>query len=172
MYTLVPLGNRGEEYAKTRHNAARIVTAHMKLDDKRAEIFIPDGFMNESGFAVSEHLRYHNNRELIVMYDDKDLPLGTFRIAFDRSAGGHNGLKSIIDTLGRTDFIRIRIGIAPKETDGDKIIPPHGKGVQDYVLRKMNEEEMSALVLLAPTIKEAIMTILESGYKKAMEKFN
>ncbi len=175
IYTLVPLGNPGEKYAHTRHNAGRVVIDMIKDDIKNlesAEIVILDSFMNDSGSAVSEYLRYHEGRELVVIYDDKDLPFGTFRIAFDRSGGGHNGLNSIIESLGATDFIRIRIGIAPKETDGKEIIPPHGENVQDYVLGRIREDEEEMLRAIAPSVLGAIKTITEDGYQKAMERYN
>ena len=97
------------------------------------EVFVPETFMNESGRAVSDYLRYHEGRELIVMYDDKDLPLGTLRISHDRGDGGHNGIKSVIEHLGTKEFIRIRIGIAPENIDGKEIKAPHGEEVQDFV---------------------------------------
>lgn len=175
IYTLIPLGNPGEKYARTRHNAGRIVIDMIKDDIlaiPNAEIFIPDTFMNESGKSVSEYLRYHEGRELIVVYDDKDLPIGTFRIAFDRSSGGHNGLESIIQSLGATDFIRIRVGIAPKDTDGKEKIAPHGDIVQDYVLGNIKEEEEESLRSIASPLLSAIKTIVDEGYKKAMERYN
>jgi PTH1 family peptidyl-tRNA hydrolase len=174
-YTIVPLGNPGERYARTRHNVARIVLSHIK-DEVMAipacEIMVPQTYMNDSGKAVSEYLRYHEGRELVVMYDDKDLPFGSFRISFDRGDGGHNGVKSIIQALGRKDFIRIRIGIAPKETDGGAVKPPHGNEVQGYVMGVVKEDEEEALRSVATKVLGAIKTILEKGHHKAMEGFN
>ena len=121
MHTLVPLGNPGSKYARTRHNVARVLLSLIKdevMKISSLEIMVPTTFMNESGVAVREYLKYHEGREIIVMYDDKDLPYGTFRISYDRGDGGHNGVKSIIEALGKKDFIRIRIGIAPPEVDG------------------------------------------------------
>jgi PTH1 family peptidyl-tRNA hydrolase len=175
IYTLVPLGNPGEKYLKTRHNIARIVFEMIKEDVEKVndvEVFVPETFMNESGTAVAEYMRYHEGREMVVMYDDKDLPFGTFRIAFDRSSGGHNGLQSVIEGLGKMDFVRIRVGIAPKETDGKEIIPPHGKEVQDYVLDKIKEDEEEELRKIAPDILGAITLIAKGEYTKAMEKYN
>lgn len=175
IYTLVPLGNPGEKYARTRHNAARIVLALIedelvKRDD--VEVFIPDTFMNESGRAVSEYLRYHEGRELIVMYDDKDLPLGKIRISHDRGDGGHNGVKSIIDSLGTREFTRIRIGIAPPDVDGKTVLPPSGDAVQDYVMGKFRDEEENSLREIAPHVLGAIAAIAEVGFEKAMERYN
>lgn len=175
IHTIVPLGNPGEKYARTRHNAARIVLAHiedqlMHRDD--LEIFIPDTFMNESGRAISEYLRYHEGRELVVMYDDKDLPLGKIRVSHDRGDGGHNGVKSIIDRLGTKEFVRLRIGIAPENVNGQDIKAPHGEIVQDFVLGKFREEEEVKLREIAQHVLGALTAIAEVGYEKAMERYN
>lgn len=175
IYTLVPLGNPGEKYARTRHNAARIMCdlIHPHLERmEQLELFVPDTFMNESGRAVAEYLRYHEGRELIVMYDDKDLPLGKIRISHDRGDGGHNGMKSVIEHLGTTEFTRIRIGIAPENVDGKEVKPPHGEAVQDFVMGKLRDEEENRLREVAPQVIGALQAIAEVGYQKAMERFN
>lgn len=175
IYTLVPLGNPGEKYARTRHNAARIMTdmIHPHLEKMEAvELFIPETFMNESGRAVAEYLRYHEGRELIAMYDDKDLPLGKIRISHDRGDGGHNGVKSIIEHLGTREFIRIRIGISPSDMDGKEVKAPHGEDVQDLVMGKFREEEENVLREVAPQVVGALQAIVEVGYQKAMERYN
>lgn len=175
IYTLVPLGNPGEKYARTRHNAARIVAllieSHLEKVEN-VEVFVPDTFMNESGRAVSDYLRYREGRELIIMYDDKDLPLGKIRISHDRGDGGHNGVKSIIESLGTREFTRIRIGIAPQEVDGKEVKAPHGEEVQGFVMGKFREEEEATLREIAPQVVGAIAAIAEVGYQKAMERYN
>ncbi len=174
-YTLVPLGNPGSKYARTRHNIARILLSMIKdevMNMSSVEIMIPSTFMNESGVAVRDYLKYHEGREIIVMYDDKDLPYGTFRISFDRGDGGHNGVKSIIEALQKKDFIRIRIGIAPPDVDGHTVKPPHGEAVQGYVLGMINEHEEELLRSIAAKVLGSIRTITESGYQKAMEVYN
>ncbi len=175
MFTLVPLGNPGDKYARTRHNIARLLLSMikdevMKIDN--CEIMVPQTFMNESGKAVAEYLRYHEGRDVVVIYDDKDLAFGTFRISHDRGDGGHNGLKSIIENLGTRDFVRIRIGIAPKETDGEEVKPPHGEKVQSYVMGAVQEEEEELLRSIAAKVLGAIKTIVEEGHGKAMERYN
>ncbi len=172
MYTLVPLGNPGKQYENTRHNAGRIVCGEITIDEKRMELFIPTTFMNESGVAIYEYLKYHNDRELVILYDDKDLPLGTIRISYDRGDGGHNGVKSIIEALGTTAFIRLRIGIGPKEMLTESATPPHGDEVQKYVLGNFTEEEMKELKLISRRVEYALTEIVENGYMKAMERFN
>ncbi len=175
MFTLVPLGNPGDKYARTRHNIARLLLSMikdevMKIDN--CEIMVPQTFMNESGKAVAEYLRYHEGRDVVVIYDDKDLAFGTFRISHDRGDGGHNGLKSIIEHLGTKDFVRIRIGIAPKETDGEQVKPPHGEKVQGYVMGVVQEEEEDLLRGIAAKVLGAIQTIVNEGHAKAMERYN
>lgn len=172
MYTLVPLGNPGKQYENTRHNAGRIICDQIKFDVKNVEVFIPKTFMNESGNAVYEYLKYHNDRQLVVIYDDKDLPLGTIRISYARGDGGHNGLKSIITSLGHGDFIRLRIGVGPKEMLENQSAIPHGDEVQKYVLSNFSEEEMKELKLLSRRVEYALTEIVENGYVKAMERFN
>jgi PTH1 family peptidyl-tRNA hydrolase len=175
MYTLIPLGNPGSKYANTRHNVARVLLSMIKDDVMKipsCEIMIPSTFMNESGISVREYLRYHEGREIVVMYDDKDLPYGTFRISFDRGDGGHNGVKSIIEALQKKDFIRIRIGIAPKPKEGEEPEVPHGKAVQGYVMGAIKEDEEEALRAISSRVLGAIKTIEEKGYQKAMEVYN
>jgi PTH1 family peptidyl-tRNA hydrolase len=175
MYTLVPLGNPGEKYARTRHNVARVLLSMIKDEVMKidvCEIMIPSTFMNESGIAVRDYLRYHDGRELIVIYDDKDLPYGTFRISYDRGDGGHNGLKSIIDTLQKRDFIRIRIGIGPKIEDGKDIKAPHGEAVQGYVMGVIREDEEEIIRSIASRVLGALQVITKDGYIKAMEVYN
>jgi PTH1 family peptidyl-tRNA hydrolase len=175
IYTLVPLGNPGEKYARTRHNAARIMLSNIESELHTLpdiEVFVPDTFMNESGKAVSDYLRYHEGRELVVMYDDKDLPIGKLRISHDRGDGGHNGVKSIIEHLGTKEFTRIRIGIAPENVDGKEVKAPHGEAVQDFVMGKFREEEETKLREIAKDVLGALKAIMEVGYQKAMERFN
>ena len=175
MYTLVPLGNPGSKYANTRHNVARVLMVMIKDDVMKlpsCEIMVPSTFMNESGIAVREYLKYHEGRELVVMYDDKDLPYGTFRISYDRGDGGHNGLKSIIEALQKKDFIRIRIGIAPPNVDGKEVKAPHGEGVQSYVLGSIKAEEEEMVRAIASRVLGAIQVIVHDGYQKAMEIYN
>ncbi|MEZ0208611.1 MAG: aminoacyl-tRNA hydrolase [Candidatus Paceibacterota bacterium] len=175
IYTLVPLGNPGEKYSHTRHNAARIMMGMIRSHVEKlesVEVFVPDTFMNESGHAVAEFLRYHEGRELVVMYDDKDLPLGKIRISHDRGDGGHNGVKSIIESLGTREFIRVRIGVAPTDVDGKEIKAPHGTEVQDFVMGKFREDEENILREVAPSVVGALQAIVEVGFEKAMERFN
>jgi PTH1 family peptidyl-tRNA hydrolase len=174
MYTLVPLGNPGSRYENTRHNVARVLLSLimdevMKLPS--FEIMTPKTYMNESGRAVTEYLRYHEGRELIIMYDDKDLPYGTLRISYGRGDGGHNGLKSVIEALGKKEFIRLRVGIAGKNEDGSTR-SPKGEAVQGYVLGAITDDEKVLLRAIASRTLSLLQTIVEHGYIKAMEVYN
>lgn len=175
MYTLIPLGNPGSKYERTRHNVARVVLSMIQNEVMKIaslEVMVPQTFMNDSGTAVREYLRYHEGREIVVMYDDKDLAYGAFRISFDRGDGGHNGVKSIIEALQKKDFIRIRIGIAPKDIDGVEIKAPHGEAVQGYVLGGIRDDEEELLRTVATRVLGAIQMITTKGYQKAMETYN
>lgn len=152
-FLLFPLGNFGEKYEYTRHNAGRFV--YNKLKEKNLlsefqnflEVFIPHTFMNESGESLRNYLKNKNiqKENVIIIYDDKDLEIGDIRIARDRGDGGHNGIKNIIETMGTKDFYRIRVGIAPIGTGKNGLIPPHGDIVQKYVLGNFTEEEKNIL---------------------------
>ena len=152
-FLLFPLGNFGEKYEYTRHNAGRFV--YNKLTEKNLlsefqnflEVFIPHTFMNESGESLRDYLKNKNLKKenVIIIYDDKDLEIGDIRIARDRGDGGHNGIKNIIETMGTKDFYRIRVGIAPVGTGKDGLIPPHGDIVQKYVLGNFTQEEKNIL---------------------------
>ncbi len=171
-FVIVLLGNPGNAYKHTRHNAARVLFENIKELPEEFEILIPSTFMNESGLDVVKYLRYHENVTLLVVYDDKDLEIGRMKLAYDRSDGGHNGLKSIITYLGRTDFLRLRIGIAPRGTDGKEVLPPHGDEVQKYVLETLRQDERDTLDRLSESLPDLLATLSKEGYQKAMEIYN
>lgn len=156
-FLLFPLGNFGEKYEYTRHNAGRFIFNKLKenqflsefLNNKEnsLEVFIPDTFMNESGESLKNYIKNKNIKKenIIVIYDDKDLEIGEIRLAIDRGDGGHNGIKSIIEFLATKNFYRIRVGIAPVGTGKNGLIPPHGDIVQKYVLGNFTEQERNIL---------------------------
>ena len=128
MKLIVGLGNPGKEYENTRHNTGRILInlIEEKLD-KNIKFFMPDNFMNNSGVTVAKLIKSKKDlKDLIVIYDDIDLPIGRMKISFDRSSGGHNGLESIIKKLKSKEFLRIRIGICPVTPSG-KMKKPKGE---------------------------------------------
>lgn len=148
-YIIFPLGNHGDKYSKTRHNAGRIVLSKIKenLINNDIEIYIPECYMNESGIYLKKYIKNKNikSENIIVIYDDKDLEIGDVRVAIDRGDGGHNGIKNIIESLGSKNFWRIRVGIAPIGTGKNNLIPPHGEVVQKYVLGKFTDLELDIL---------------------------
>jgi PTH1 family peptidyl-tRNA hydrolase len=165
-YYLFLLGNPGVDYAKTRHNAARIAFEDVDTNKfSTLKTFTPDTYMNESGDFIQEKKNYFKleNNNIIIAYDDKDLPLGDIKISYDRSSGKHNGVESVIKNIG-PDFWRIRIGIGEK--DNPNMV------LADYVLSKFSDEEIEALKKLKNKLEDILKTITEEGGDKAMNKFN
>ncbi|MFA6486341.1 MAG: aminoacyl-tRNA hydrolase [Candidatus Magasanikbacteria bacterium] len=169
MKLLIGLGNPGKEYEKTRHNAgflaldtlAKNLELKFKLDKKmkaevakNAEIILakPQTFMNESGVAVRALMDFYKLKpnDIVVIHDDKDIPLGEWRDQTDRSAAGHNGIKSIIEHLGTQNFRRLRIGIATPEMArfDDKA---------DFVLGKFSKDELKIVEGVIRDIIERII---------------
>lgn len=174
MYIVVGLGNPGEEYSETRHNAGRLAEEFVsKNNEIKAKFIFSDVFMNKSGGFVSKFVKSKKAAEkLIVLYDDLDLPLGRFKISFGRSSGGHRGVESIIRALKTDNFIRIRIGIAPTTPSG-KIKKPKGeKAVLDFILGKFKPSEGVVLKKVFKKVSEALETIVTDGKETAMSRFN
>ena len=186
MKLVVGLGNPGEEYEKTRHNAGRILV-HMieekfaekdssskaKLTTGQVKFLTPDTFMNNSGRAVVPFIKSKKDlKDLVVIYDDIDLPLGKIKISFNRSSGGHNGLGSIIKSLKSEEFLRIRIGITP-ETPSGKLKKPKGeKAVLNFLLGEFKKPELEVLKKLSKKVAEAVETIFTESKEKAMSLYN
>jgi peptidyl-tRNA hydrolase, PTH1 family len=168
---IVGLGNPGRSYERTRHNAGYLVADELAKRHggswrrkKKAEaapvtlgnatLLKPTTFMNNSGSAVADY----RPEDLIVVHDDLDLEAGTVRVKFGGGAGGHNGLRSIIQRVGN-DFVRVRIGIGR---------PPTGVTVTDYVLSRMESVVRDAI----PTAADAVEYVIEHGPEAAMNRFN
>jgi PTH1 family peptidyl-tRNA hydrolase len=194
MKLVVGLGNPGKEYENTRHNTGWMMLDFMlgkKADWKQAnstkllfykdsiagkptEYIKPTTFMNNSGTAVAFVKDKHklNLKDIVVIYDDIDLPLGKMKISFDRSSGGHNGLESIIKKLNSKEFVRIRIGISP-ETPTGKLRKPKGeKAVLNFLLGEYKEKELAELKKLSKKVAEAIEVIFSESKEKAMSLYN
>lgn len=186
MKLIVGLGNPGEKYELTRHNVGfevidlfrqRIVIEsdaqyqHQAIIVKgrlRAEDLIlakPQTFMNLSGIAVAELVSSYgvSLQDLYVIYDDIDLELGVLRIRRGGSAGGHKGVKSIIDALGNQSFPRLRIGIGQ---------PPPNIDAVDYVLSKFSAQEREIIEQSKLKAVEALNAMILEGIEPAMNKFN
>ncbi|MGQ9856012.1 MAG: aminoacyl-tRNA hydrolase [Fervidobacterium sp.] len=170
---IIGLGNPGEKYENTRHNVGFMVLDKLSKSWKRGPNYLysdinifgekvrlvkPTTYMNLSG----EVFKYLPHDDIIVVYDDLDLPLGRIRIRKNGSAGGHNGIKSIISYIGQ-DFPRIRIGIGPKPQDID---------AADYVLSNFSPEEFEKLEKVIEMTINAIESVISEGIDKAMNKYN
>jgi PTH1 family peptidyl-tRNA hydrolase len=177
------LGNPRKKYQDTRHNIGFIVLdyvalnagipfkygkgdyyfAEMTIKDESVILIKPTTFMNLSGIAVgqvcSDYQLSHD--DVLVVYDDFQLPFGTIRFRKSGSDGGHKGIKSIIGTLGTTAVNRLRIGI------GDPL-----SGAVDYVLSAFNRVEQKVLTDLLPIISDGIMCWVGDGIAKAMNLYN
>jgi PTH1 family peptidyl-tRNA hydrolase len=192
---IVGLGNPGEEYEKTRHNAGRIILEHVakaydfsewkddmklksfrskgEINGKKIDFLLPNTFMNNSGNAVAELIDTEKKlKNLIVVYDDLDLPIGDLKISFNRSSGGHNGLGSIIKKVKSEEFVRIRVGVSPHTLTG-KLKKPHGEdAVLKFLLGKFKEDELKVLKKISKEIAEIITVISVDGHQKAMSIYN
>jgi len=161
MYIVVGLGNPGEEYTRTRHNMGRMAVNFLRDKVSGIKVVTPNTYMNESGRAVAKVIKSKKAaQKLIVVYDDLDLPLGTLKISYDRSSGGHKGLESIIRALKTKEFVRVRIGIGKK---GD---------VEKYILGEFKKAELETLKKVFPKVSQAVETIVVHGTELAMNKFN
>lgn len=191
MHYIVGLGNPGEKYEMTRHNAGRIVLAtflkahdmptpvisakYSSLISEGDDIFLmfPETFMNKSGSAVAKIVTSAKKaKNLIVVYDDMDLPLGSIKISFGRSSGGHNGVESIIKTLKTKDFVRIRVGICPATPTGKLRKPKGEQKILDFLMGDFKTAELDILKKVSKKVAEAIDTIMDEGHVPAMNQFN
>ena len=188
---IVGLGNPGAEYENTRHNTGRMILDIFRQknnlpewqEDKKLKsliskknkitLLLPETFMNKSGEAIAKIIKSKKAAEsLVVIHDDLDLPLGRFKISFNRGAGGHRGVQSIVKTLKTEAFTRIRVGIASATPSG-KIQKPIGeKAVIDFILGKFKDKELETFKKTAKKISEAIGIIITEGREKAMGVFN
>ena len=183
-YLIAGLGNIGDEYAKTRHNIGFMAADELvkSLDGKfkterygdiatvkfRGRILVvlkPSTYMNLSGKAVKYWLNKENIplENLLVVYDDLDLPLGAIRIKKQGSEGGHNGMEDIIYQLERNDFPRLRFGIGNDFAKGRQ---------SDYVLSKFSSEEEKIVLPRIEKTVEAVKTFVFSGIEMTMTSYN
>lgn len=184
-FLIVGLGNPGLKYAANRHNVGfrcleRLAAAHGLAFDKRQKrarvalgtiggrrvlLVQPHTFMNEAGRAVAPLARFYQVplRQMVVVYDDLDLPLGALRMRPEGGSGGHKGMRSIIEHLGDQGFARLRIGIGR---------PPGQMDPAAYVLQDFTAQEV---VLLDETLERAVRAIetwLAEGIEMAMSRHN
>lgn len=189
MFAIIGLGNPGEEYAHTRHNAgfetvdllaeelgvtywkttcdALVGSGKITLNGVRVEVLLvkPQSFMNLSGGPVSRLCKEYGLGvdDLIVVHDELDIPSTSIRVKKGGGHAGHNGLRSIIDKIGSRDFYRVRVGVGR---------PPGKMKVPDYVLsvpRKEAKDDFDAVCFKA---SKAVLSLMEVGLEKTQAKFN
>jgi PTH1 family peptidyl-tRNA hydrolase len=185
MKLIVGLGNPGSEYHMTPHNLGfmavdRLAEAGGKeLSRREAQALIgftelageqvvlakPQTYMNLSGLSVARLLQNYEltPRDLLVLVDEINIPLGMMRIRPHGSAGGHNGLKSIIGALGADDFIRVRMGVGPDREVEDYV---------SYLLKPFRPAEKKLVAEMVDLAGEAVRVIILEGLQKAMNRFN
>jgi peptidyl-tRNA hydrolase, PTH1 family len=183
---IVGLGNPGIEYQFTPHNLGfltidriaddlkvqvrnrqcRSLTARTTIGNEQVVLAKPETFMNLSGEAVRclvKKLELTPESDLIVIQDELDFPFGDLRVQRNRSSAGHNGIESIIDSLGTKDFVRIRIGVAPEHKVQD------GK---EYLIAPLKRAQVQALKAVFDEAADAAKFIATEGAAAAMQKFN
>ncbi len=186
MKLIVGLGNPGIEYQFTPHNLGflavdrianefgveirnrqcRALTARVVIGSETVLLAKPETFMNLSGISVRELVSKHEVRleeDLIVIQDELDFPLGTIRIQRKRSSAGHNGIESIINSLGTNDFLRIRIGVAPDRKIEDGM---------SYLLAPFRKAQMKVVDEMLEVAAEAVKATVTEGAGAAMNRFN
>ena len=185
-WMIVFLGNPGARYECTRHNAGfmaadamaaakgvavnrarfHALTAAVTIGGEKVLLMKPQTFMNLSGDAVGEAVRFYKlaPERVLVVSDEVSLPLGRLRVRAKGSAGGHNGLKSIIAALGTDAFPRIRIGVGAK--------PHPDYPMADWVLGRIPEEDQKKIFSVLGCVAEAVPMVLDGRFDDAMSKFN
>ncbi len=197
-YIVAGLGNPDGEYEETRHNTGRMLvgwfrdaqdlqdlsdwkqdkkikarTSDGKIGKEKVILALPDNYMNNSGKSLAPLIKTKKAAEkLVVVYDDLDLPFGTFKISFNRGSGGHRGLDSIIKSLKTREFVRVRVGISPV-TPSWKLKKPSGEEkVLKFILGKYKKEDLAVLKKLSKKINDALIMIIAEGREKAMGEWN
>lgn len=186
MFIIVGLGNPGKDYKNTRHNigfdvideladVAGISVIEKKhkaiigkgvIDGQKVILAKPQTYMNLSGESVREIIDYYKvdeEQELIVIADDISLDVGMLRVRKKGSAGGHNGLKNIIQHLGHDTFMRVKMGVGEK---------PQGYDLADYVLGHFTQDERKIMDEAAKSATEAVRMMMAGDVDKAMNAFN
>lgn len=185
MYLIAGLGNPENEYAHTRHNMGfdtinniaknnniNINKTKFKalyeigiIQRKKVILLKPQTYMNSSGISIKEVADFYNIKpeEIIIIYDDIDIEKGKIKLRKKGGPGSHNGMKSVIQELQSTDFIRVRVGIGQPEFKNDMI---------NYVIGNVPDEEQKVLQEGTQKAAEAVEEILKNGIDIAMNKFN
>ena len=168
------LGNPGKEYEGTRHNAGKEAAQRIKdLGIDKVKVVESEEFMNNSGRAIVKSVKSKKDLEkLVVIYDDLDLGIGSVKISFNKSSGGHRGLESVIKALKTKEFIRIRIGVSPTTASGKLKKPEGEQKVLDFILGKFKPAEKEILKKVFKKVENIVETIATEGLERAMNEFN
>jgi len=180
---ILGLGNPGKEYEGTRHNCGRDAAVYFAKKqnfpefkhDKKSNslisknkllIALPETFMNKSGAAALKLIKPKKDlKDLVVLHDDLDLPLGRFKISYGKNSGGHKGVESIMRALKTKNFVRVRIGISPKRK-------PDHKEIMKFIIGKFRLSEIEVLKKVFKKISEALEVMASDSVEKAMSEFN
>lgn len=181
MKLIVGLGNPGKEYEFTRHNVGFMILDsylnnetwkkkfealyQIKMIEGEKVLFLkPQTFMNLSGKAVLQAVKFYDikSQNILIVHDDLDLPFETFKLKFNSSSGGHNGIKSIINSLGTESFARLKIGIANNQE----------KDTIDFVLGKFSKKELNYLKDNFNIYEDIIESFITNGIDKTMNDYN
>ncbi|MFA5764065.1 MAG: aminoacyl-tRNA hydrolase [Candidatus Paceibacterota bacterium] len=185
-YTIMGLGNPGEEYIGTRHNTGRMAVESLakivgvkewkedkklrsevvkvKVGKNTALLMKPNTFMNKSGEAVKSLIKSKKAAEtLVVVHDDMDIPFGRIKLSFNKSSGGHKGVESIMRAVKTEGFIRMRIGISPANAKGIVKKPQGDKAVGDFILGKYKPSEQDALKKIMKRAGEGLELLVKEG---------
>jgi len=194
-HIIVGLGNPGEDYEGSRHNAGRFCVQKFQeqnkfdawLENKKTKalisegsigknkvlLLLPETFMNRSGNAVSAYVKSVKAAQtLMVAYDDMDLPLGVVRISFGRGSGGHRGIESIIRSIKTKDFIRVRIGVSQATPKGKLKKPKGEEAVVDFLLKPFRKPEEIVFKKVSKKVNEILTAVITDGRAVAMNKYN
>lgn len=186
MFVIVGLGNPGKKYENTRHNAGFIAIDALAdkygisisekkhkalcgsgvMEGNKVVLVKPQTFMNLSGESVRSIMDFYKidpEEDMLVIYDDISLAPGNIRIRKKGSAGGHNGIKSIIAHAGTQNFMRVKVGVGEK---------PSGWDLADYVLGHFSDEDNAKLKEIMPDIIQAVTFMVQGDVDKAMNDFN
>jgi PTH1 family peptidyl-tRNA hydrolase len=183
---VVGLGNPGDEFARTRHNAGaeviellarrhgaklkrsrrdRALVGEVRIGDAKVTLAIPTTYMNDSGLAVAPLAKHHSvaPAQIVIVHDELDLPPAALRVKVGGGLAGHNGLRSIKHHLHSEEFVRVRIGVGK---------PPSKERGADHVLSRQSRRDREEMAVTIEQAADAVETIITDGPDAAMNRFN
>lgn len=196
MWIIVGLGNPGEGYADTRHNAGRMLVEAFakknsfpewkesenakalytseKIGKNKVELLLPETFMNKSGISVKYAAEKHKvkSEHVVVVYDELDIPVGNMKISFGRGSGGHKGVESVARSIKTKDFVRVRVGISPATPSGKLKKPKGDEQVLHFIMNGFSKKEKEVFKKISKNVNDALGMLIEEGRAHAMNQFN